>query len=184
LTGILHSTMTRDTGWHFANVGQSLERADKISRIPDVKYFTLLRDVSDVNTTFDDLLWSAVLRSACGFEMFRKRHRAITVPRIVNFLILNDRVPRAIRHSVQQARDSLAQIDGPTADVDNVALIKADQLVATLSTTDAETIINGGMHEFIDSLQQSLNEIGAAINDTYFALRLFSVQKQYQHQQS
>jgi len=179
-TGILNSTMTRDTGWHFANVGQSLERADKISRILDVKYFTLLPTISDVDTPIDDLLWSAVLRSACGFEMFRKQFHAITVPRIVNFLILNQHFPRAIRHCIEQAGESLAKIAGPVPDLQNDSLIRAERLIAELCSTDAETIINGGMHEFIDTLQESLNGISAAVNDTYFAQRSFPVSQQQQ----
>ncbi|MCA9048415.1 MAG: alpha-E domain-containing protein, partial [Planctomycetaceae bacterium] len=86
--GTVDATMTHGTGWHFANIGRLLERADKTSRILDVKYFTLLRTVQDVDTTSDDLLWSAVLRSVSGFEMFRKRFHALTIHRIVDFLIL------------------------------------------------------------------------------------------------
>ena len=55
-----------------------LERADKTSRILDVKYFILLRSVSDVGTPFDDIQWAAVLRSASAFEMYRKRHGRIS----------------------------------------------------------------------------------------------------------
>lgn len=178
--GILHSTMTRDTGWHFANVGQSLERADKTSRILDVKYFTLLRDVSEVNTSIDDLLWSAVLRSTCAFEMYRKQYHAITVPRVVNFLILHDRFPRALQHCIERTRNSLTRISGPVSPLQNEALIKADRLAAELSATDADTIIEGGMHEFIDAFQCSVNEIAKAVDSTYFALRSFPVTQQAQ----
>ena len=54
-SGIFDSTMSRDKGWYFANIGRFLERSDKISRILDVKYFTLLSDVSAIGTTVDDL---------------------------------------------------------------------------------------------------------------------------------
>ena len=181
--GIVDATMTRDAGWHFANVGRLLERADKTSRILDVKYFTLLRNVGDINTTYDDLLWSAVLRSVSGFEMFRKRYHALTVERIVEFLILGRRFPRAVRYSIQQILYSLAEVAGPVPADQNEALIKAGQLVARLDATNAETIINGGMHEFVDSLQTSLNGIGKAVHETYFAHRAFQKQSQYQNQQ-
>ncbi len=178
--GILDSTMTRDTGWHFANVGRLLERADKTSRILDVKYFTLLRNVDDINTTFDDLLWSAVLKSVSGFEMYRKRYHTLTVERIIDFLILDRKFPRAVRFSVQHARDSLAEVAGPVPESMNEALQKADLLVAKLDTTDPKTIIRGGMHEFVDSLQHLLNAIGKAVQETYFALRAFPEQRQEQ----
>ncbi len=178
--GIVDATMTRDTGWHFANVGRLLERADKTSRILDVKYFTLLRTVQDVNTTFDDLLWSAVLRSVSGFEMYRKRYHTLTVERIVEFLILDHRFPRAVRYSVQQIRNSLAEVAGPVPEIQNEAVRQADLLVAKLDATDPKTIIADGMHEFVDSLQHSLNAIGNAAQETYFALRTFPEKKQQQ----
>ncbi len=180
--GIIDGTMTRTTGWRFANVGRLLERADKTSRILDVKYFTLLRDVSDVNTTFDDLLWSALLRSVSAFEMFRKRHHSLTVERIVEFLILNPDFPRSVYHCIDQMRESLLRIEGPVADDRNKAIIQADQLLNTLSSTNAKSIINGGLHEFIDSLQVAMNSIGSAIHETYFAPRVFETQHPHQRQ--
>lgn len=173
--GIIDATMTRDAAWHFANVGRMLERADKTSRILDVKYFTLLRNLSDVNTTIDDLLWSSVLRSASAFEMYRKRYHSLTVERIVEFLILERKFPRAIRYSVRQARNSLAEAAAPVPEVQNEALMKADHLVAELDAADTRSIIDNGVHEFIDSVQRSLNGIADAIQDTYFAMKAFAM---------
>src|SRR6266851_9150654 len=72
--GVTTATMTQGEPWHFFRMGRMLERADKTSRILDVKYFLLLRSAQDVGTAFDDLQWAAVLRSASAFEMYRKRH--------------------------------------------------------------------------------------------------------------
>src|SRR6202158_2246094 len=41
-TGVTNATMTHNEGWHFCRLGRMLERADKTSRILDVKYFLLL----------------------------------------------------------------------------------------------------------------------------------------------
>jgi uncharacterized alpha-E superfamily protein len=46
--GVTDSTMTRAEGWHFAHLGRMLERADKTSRILDVKYYLLLPKAEDV----------------------------------------------------------------------------------------------------------------------------------------
>lgn len=180
LTGIIESTMTRGRGWHFANIGRHLERADKTSRILDVKYFTLHRNLSDVDSPFDDLLWSDVLRSACGFEMYRKRYHGLTVERIVDFLILDPIFPRAICFAARQIKNSLADICGPVADEQNPALLQIDQLLSSLDSTTEKQIINGGLHEFTDSLQQTLNSIGEAVHKTYFANKSFPTQLQQQ----
>ena len=42
LDGITDATMSHGEAWHFARMGRLLERADKTSRILDVKYFILL----------------------------------------------------------------------------------------------------------------------------------------------
>jgi uncharacterized alpha-E superfamily protein len=105
-TGITDTTMTHNEGWHFCRLGRQLERADKTSRILDVKYFLLLPKVDDVGTTVDDVQWAAVLRSASAFEMYHKRHGRISPSRIVEFLLLDYDFPRAIHHSLKAARES------------------------------------------------------------------------------
>lgn len=179
-TGILNSTMTRGTAWHFANIGELLERADKTSRILDVKYFTLLRAVSDVDTPFDDLVWSTVLRSTCGFEMFRKQYRGITVPRIARFLILDSSFPRAIRYCVEQLRHSIRLIVSDSGQQQSPPLVLVDEIIEQLSGLDANSIIDCGMHEFIDGLQKSLNRLGESIHETFFAERPIPGQRQQQ----
>lgn len=170
-SGVFDSTMSRDKGWYFANIGRFLERADKTSRILDVKYFTLLPSVSDVGTTVDDLLWSAVLRSVSGFEMFRKRYHTLTIERIIDFLVLDSRFPRAIQYCVRTAVGSLSKVGGPNDPADNTPVLVAEALLKKLSTATNRSVIDGGLHEFIDSLQTDLNDLGAAIGETYFAKR-------------
>lgn len=171
-SGILDATMSRGTGWQFANLGRLVERADKTSRILDVKYFTLLPSIEDVGTTIDDLQWSAVLRSVSGFEMFRKRYHAITVRRIVEFLILDRDFPRAVRFCLDGAERSLHAITGsPDSVFRNPAEQRLGQLRANLAYADVESIIQAGLHEFVDDLQDKLNLIDEAVFDTFFALR-------------
>lgn len=170
--GILDATMSHNKGWHFANLGRLLERADKTSRILDVKYFTLLPTIQDVGTTIDDLQWSAVLRSVSGFEMYRKRYHGITVHRVVEFLTLDPCFPRAIRFCIDHADDSLHQIVGsPSGSYRNLAEQRLGRLKAELAYTDIDTVINQGMHEFIDGFQIKLNDVGTAVHETFFAMR-------------
>lgn len=177
-SGIFDSTMSRDKGWYFANIGRFLERADKTSRILDVKYFTLLPTLSDVGTTVDDLLWSAVLRSVSGFEMFRKRYHTLTIERIIDFLVLDDRFPRSIHYCLKTASGSLQRVSAPDASGSNTALLQADAILEKLTNTTHRAVIDSGMHEFIDALQVDLNELGVAISSNYFAKRNAQHQEQ------
>jgi len=170
--GILDATMSHGRGWHFANLGRLIERADKTSRILDVKYFTLLPTVHDVGTTIDDLQWSAVLRSVSGFEMFRKRYHGITVDRVIEFLILDPAFPRAIRYCISNADQSLHEISGsPAGTFRNVAEQRLGRLKSELAYTDVRTIAELGLHQFVDTLQNTLNRVGQGIHETFFAMR-------------
>lgn len=164
--GLVDSTMSRGIGWHFANLGRLLERTDKTSRILDVKYFTLLPSLEHVGTTFDDLQWSELLRSVSAFEMYRKQYQTITVPRVVQFLVLDERFPRAVRYCLAEALSSLKAISNnglkrPTDDpLRNPAEQELALLCAELDAVDATTIIQRGMHQFVDHLQRRLNDVG------------------------
>lgn len=171
--GTLDATMSRGKGWHFANLGRMLERADKTSRILDVKYFTLLPTVDSVGTTIDDLQWSAVLRSVSAFEMYRKRYHSITIHRVVEFLILDRDFPRSVNYCLIGADQSLHAISrSPQGSYQNEAEQALGQLQSDLAFSDVQTIINQGMHEFIDGLQRRFNHIGRSIHGTFFASKV------------
>lgn len=181
--GILDATMSHGPGWHFANLGRLMERADKTSRILDVKYFTLLPSPSDVGTTIDDLGWSAVLRSVSGFEMYRKRFRSLSVKKVVNFLILDREFPRAVQYCLSGAEWSLREITGSQPlTYRNSAERRLGSLKAELAYTDVESIITRGLHQFIDDLQLKLNAIGEGIHETFFAIRPVESSSQTQTQ--
>ena len=110
-----HVTMSHNEAWHFIRLGATLERADKTTRILDVKYFILLPSVSDVGTPYDDIQWAAVLKSVSGFEMYRKRYGRIAPERIVEFLLLDAEFPRAVRYCIGLADQSLHAITGTAA---------------------------------------------------------------------
>ncbi len=168
LNGVTDATMSHNEGWHFSNMGKLLERADKTSRILDVKYFTLLPRVEDVGSPVDDLQWSAVLRSVSGFEMYRKRYHGITVERIVEFLILDREFPRAIQYCLAEADNSLHAISGThPGTFTNLAEQHLGRMRAELAFCDVKTIINQGLHEFVDGLQSQLNLIGEGISETF-----------------
>ncbi len=169
--GITVTTFSQGEAWHFARLGRVLERADKTSRILDVKYFTLLPNVQDVGTPIDDLQWSAVLRSVSGFEMYRKRHHGITPKRVVGFLVLDRQFPRAIMHCLDIATRSLHAISGsPEGTFWNEADKRLGQLRSDLAYSTVDEIISKGLHEFLDTLQVKLNEVGDAIHETFIAI--------------
>lgn len=172
LLGITDATMSHGEGWHFGRLGRLLERADKTSRILDVKYFILLPHASDVGSPFDNVQWSALLKSASALEMYRKQYGRITPNHVAEFLILNPNFPRAIRYCLIKAEDSLRAISGLDGEMhNNLAEKRLGRLRAEMDYADMAEILSGGLHEFFDSFQAKLNRIDDAVSETFFALR-------------
>ncbi|PLY06921.1 MAG: hypothetical protein C0622_00485 [Desulfuromonas sp.] len=168
--GITDATMNHGEGWHFGRLGRLLERADKTSRILDVKYYILLPSVDYVGSPYDDILWGALLRSASAFEMYRKRHGRIDPNQIVNFLLLDHHFPRAVRYCLATALYSLNQITGSNRGTfANKAEQKLGRLVAEFEYGSLEDILDFGLHEYLDRTQSRINDVGAEIHKAFFS---------------
>jgi uncharacterized alpha-E superfamily protein len=174
--GITDVTMSHGEGWHFGRMARLLERADKTSRILDVKYFILLPALTDVGTPFDDIQWAAVLKSASAFEMYRKRFGRLRPDRVADFLILDREFPRAMHYCVVKAEESLHAISGSLPGTfQNLAEQRLGRVRSELDYAQIQEIINGGLHEFLDAFQTKLNHVGDAIYHTFLALRPVAV---------
>ena len=172
IIGVNEATMSHGEAWNFGRIGQLIERADKTSRILDVKYFILLPDVSKVGSALDVLQWSALLESTSALHMYRKRFGRIAPRSVAEFLILDPQFPRSMRFCVATMLSSLHEITGHTHGQGPSASERScEALNARLQSLSIEEIIQIGIHEFIDSFQQSLNAIGAEIYHGYFEVR-------------
>lgn len=170
--GTMEAVFTHGEGYHFAHLARMLERADKTSRILDVKYFLLLPSAQHVGSSYDEIQWAALLKSISALQMYRQRHGLLNSGRIVDFLLLDREFPRAVHYCIEKAEQSLHAISGsPQGTYCNPAEQRLGQLHAELAYSAAEDIIASGLHEFLDSLQTKLNRIGDAVFETYFALR-------------
>jgi uncharacterized alpha-E superfamily protein len=168
LHGIAEATMSHNEAWNFLRLGQRLERADKTSRILDVKYFMLLPSLRDVGTPYDDLHWSAVLKSVSGFEMYRQRYGLIRPRDVVNFLVMDREFPRAIRYCIGSANVSLRRITGTPSDQYHY---KSEELLGLLENELAfakvDDILDRGLHEYLDTTQRKLNDIDNALRGDF-----------------
>ena len=169
--GLTETTMSHGEGWHFARLGRVIERADKTSRLLDVKYFILLPRVEYVGTPYDNIQWMAVLKSASAFEMYRKKYQRINPHHVAEFLIFDLEFPRAMRYCLVKAEESLHAITGnPWGTANNAAERSLGRLRAELDYSNIKEVIDSGMHGYLDSFQAKLNSVGGAVFETFFAL--------------
>lgn len=166
--GVTDATMSHNEAWHFLRLGRKLERADKTSRILDVKYFMLLPSAADVGTPYDDIHWTAVLKSVSGFEMYRKKFGRITPSDVVEFLVMDEDFPRAVRYCIRRASESLHAITGtPSSAFSCPSEQLMGQLRAELDFTSVASVIGRGLHEYLDGLQFTMNAIDQSLRTDF-----------------
>lgn len=167
--GVTNATLSRGEAWNFARLGRHLERADKTSRILDVKYYVLLPAAAEIGTTVDQLGWVALLNSASALQMYRQDHHVPTPADVARFLLLNRSFPRAILYCVTVVQRALHGITGTAADDCRFAVERlVGRLQAQLSFADIDEIMEYGLHEYIDEVQVALNKIGEATAEQLF----------------
>jgi uncharacterized alpha-E superfamily protein len=169
LEGVTYSTMSHGEAWNFGRLGALLERADKTSRILDVKYYLLLPDISDVGTPIDISQWGMLLKSTSALEMYRRRYGRISPKQVAAFMLLDRDFPRAIRFCISRAEQSLLAITGGTAgNFQNKPEQYLGRLRAELDFLHIDEVMSIGLHEFIDDFQTKLNLAGDAISGLFF----------------
>ena len=169
-TGITEGTFYRDQGWYFYQLGKYLERADQTTRLVDVKYHTLLPRPDDVGSILDLSQWNALLRSAAGYHAYRRGHpRGIDPIGVAEFLVLNNRFPRSVRYCIGEVSNLLSQL------IYTFQLNRGDRVAEAvdvihkrLEDTDMQSIIDFGMHEFLDAIQLDLIAVAKAMDVAYF----------------
>lgn len=167
--GATDATLSHGEAWHFSRLGRMIERADKTSRILDVKYYILLPSLADISTSVDQVGWTALLNSASALQMYRQQHHSISPRRVAEFLLFDAEFPRSIRHCVHRLQESLHSITGtPMGGYRNEAERLVGILRANLDYASIDTIMDNGLHEYLDQLQVTLNDIGVAISTRFF----------------
>jgi uncharacterized alpha-E superfamily protein len=170
LIGLSYATHMHNEGWWFSQAGRYIERADKTSRILDVRYHTLpARGLpKSVNQT-EALEWSAILRSCSAWDVFKSTYGAEVHPRnVADLLMLNENFPRSIRFCVERLNDALRRISGVSERrFSNEAEKLCGRLAAELQFCTIEEVFEVGLHDYLDQIQVKLNNVGEALFDAY-----------------
>ena len=169
IDGILAGTMSRDEAFEIVELGRSVERADMITRVLDVRA-NALSAVDSSPDRHPDAQWASVLRSLSAFQMFRRSRRVpVTGEAVVGFLLFDERFPRALQHCLLRARRSVAAL--PLAASVSGAI---DAASAALGEAP-ESVDMADLHGFMDRLQAAIGEIHDAVADAYFLRQLAPV---------
>ncbi|MEM1129367.1 MAG: alpha-E domain-containing protein [Pseudomonadota bacterium] len=165
--GTAITTLLRNDGYDFLNLGYFLERADNTARLIDVKYYVLLPDAGYVGSGLDNYQWTTLLRA---MQMHRAFHWAyggeVTAAKIIDFLILSEQCPRSLLNAVNGATgklDSLARRYGATTPAQDCAR----SLLGDLGAANVEDIFEEGLHEFLERFKLDVARISTTIQEAY-----------------
>jgi uncharacterized alpha-E superfamily protein len=170
IIGLTFATLIRNEGWWFSQAGKFIERADKTSRILDVRHLALpARGLPAAPDETEAVEWSAILRSCSAWDAYKTIHGGEVHPRLVaEFLLLHQDFPRSVRYCVANLNEALRCISGVApGHFCNDAEKLAGRLVAELQFGTIDEIFNHGLHQYLDELQLKLNAIGESLFRSY-----------------
>ncbi len=169
--GILDSSLSRDEVWHFCRLGHFVERADKTSRILDVRYYMLQNNKPEFDKAYQGIQWAALLKSVEALEMYRKGWRLIHPHSVVRFLLTDAAFPRSVMHCVSEMETALFDIMQGDADAPYLLCMRKLRALKTwLHAETASDFIELRLHDAIDELQSLLNSFDDALHETFFGV--------------
>lgn len=165
--GSIDTTLLRNDGWCFLNIGYALERADNTARLMDVKYYVLLPRVDFVGSGLDNYQWTTLLRAMSSHRAFHWAYGGeVTASKIAHFLILNPQCPRSLITSVDAITDHLDRL-ARNYHRKTYAQETARNIQAELAEMRVEDIFDEGLHEFLTRIIGDMAKLGSVIHDCY-----------------
>lgn len=164
ITGLLAGTMTHDEGYAFLRMGRNLERGDMTTRIIDVRTASLLPELPEDITPFENIQWMSVLKSLTAYQMYRREMR-LKVGRadVLKFLLQETRFPRSLFHTLCEVESCLLSLPHNEKPLKTLA-----QLQRKVQRTKPHTLVQEELHKYIDTLQLGLSKVHGQIQASYF----------------
>ncbi|WP_020649096.1 alpha-E domain-containing protein [Solimonas variicoloris] len=167
LRGMLAANMTHDVGYHFLQIGLSLEQADMTTRIVDVRTVDLIRArTAEELRPFVQIQWMSVLRSLMAYQAYR-RHEKIRVsgPAVLRFLLQNRDFPRSVMFCLNHIGRTLPNLPHNRASERSI-----DRIRALIQDANFERLLDQGLHEWIDEIQVGIGAVHESLAKSYFQL--------------
>jgi uncharacterized alpha-E superfamily protein len=161
--GLISGTMTRDAAYDMLVLGRRIERADMTTRIVDVRTANLMQLDHEIPRPFEELLWTNILKSLSGDQMYRRWHSRVHAGAVLRFLLQAPDFPRSVAHCLLDARHRLETLPRNTAPLAPLAEVDVKVRTARL-----QGIGRAPLHNLLDALQIGLARLHGAIEQTYF----------------
>ena len=166
--GVYANTMLRMDSFHFARIGQFIERADNTARLLDVKYHVRLPQVEDVGGVLDYYQWLAILRGVSARRAYRVLYQGKVQPwQVAELLVLRPEFPRSLLFCYQRITEHLDRIEGSDPRRAAEAKRLAHGLHVHLRHAGIDAVMAAGLHEFLSDIVDRSAALGREIARAY-----------------
>jgi uncharacterized alpha-E superfamily protein len=171
--GVTDSTMNHNEGWHFIQVGRSLERALAVASLLDSHMARMKDEWSEGHDLTPEAYfeWLALLKSVTAFEAYTKVYQTEVRPDyVIEFLLFNPEFPHSARFCVEQMVQSLNAIGEATKLHKNSKLHRlTGRLQSALSYDEIGEIMASDLHTYLNDINHQAVQIHQTIYETFIA---------------
>jgi uncharacterized alpha-E superfamily protein len=148
----------------------SFPRAHQTTRLLDIQDHLLMPVNAEERRVVALTQWGGMLRAAAGYHAFRRVAPAGFEPRdVVRFLLADPCFPRSVLLCVSQVEWQLTQLRSTYGLRGTVpALERIEELRAGLLARSVDSLIEAGLHSFLDGVQCDLIRLAADIGTAFF----------------
>jgi uncharacterized alpha-E superfamily protein len=165
--GINDITMARGEGYAFINIGKFLERGVQSADILDIKFSDLQHDFTKKDTFY----WKYLLLSISGYELYLKTYRSgFDARNVVEQIVLNEDFPRSVIYSINQLQRYFQRLKGERNREGYQTIdFMIGRIRSRVKYSTVESILQQGLHSYLNGVKNDLYEVGNAFNQHYFA---------------
>jgi uncharacterized alpha-E superfamily protein len=165
--GAIEHTLTRDAGWLFLKLGESLERVFRTTAILRTKLPALVAAEPKIDLPLFYSQWRSLLRGLSSLENYRKVFGARLEPiDVLQFLLFDPQTPRSVRYGVTAVKEHLDRISSASELSPSVRIV--GKLAAELSYQGHDLIREGQSLSFLDHVLGELGRAHDALSAEYF----------------
>jgi uncharacterized alpha-E superfamily protein len=164
--GAIDRTLTRDDGWLFLKLGESLERVYRTALILRSKLPALGASEPRADVALYYTQWRTLLRALGSLENYRRVYGARLEPQlVVAFLLFDPHSPRSLRFGAEAVKACLERIAGEAGAASRII----GRLHAGLCYHDERTAPGGDYAPLLDGVVDASGQAHDALAAQYFA---------------
>ena len=166
--GAIEQTFTRDEGWFFLKLGESLERIYRTALVLRAKLPGLAAAEPRADVALYYTQWRTLLRALGSLENYRRSYGARLEPElVVPFLLLDPHTPRSLRYGMEAVKGYLERIGG--GDETTTVLRSIGRLHAELCYREEPLGAGSADTAFLDRVVDTMAQTHEALAAQYFA---------------